>query len=87
MPESYPAEDIDKGFGVLGHIKRVQTPSMDKMLARDNKMYYINESANLDPSKEMKKMRGLFASTVGSYTSLANQTLSLSPAKTVTSKL
>jgi len=38
---------------------------MEKMIARNNKMYYINENANLDPPKEITKLKNLFNRTIG----------------------
>lgn len=63
-PEGYPEENVSRGFSVLGHIQRVRSPSMEKMLARDNKMYYINESSNLDPPKEARLVQTWFKTTL-----------------------
>ena len=40
-PDWYPIEDVKKGFGVLGHIKRVRTPNIEKMMPR-NKRPHMN---------------------------------------------
>ena len=34
IPEGYPIESVNKGFGLLGHIKKIPTTNLTKMLPR-----------------------------------------------------
>jgi len=66
-PDACPLESLNKGFNILGHIKRVQTPSMNKMLSREHKIY-VTENMMVKSMKEMNKVKSAYRNDYTSST-------------------
>lgn len=62
VPEWYPQERVEAGYARLGHIKRVSVPRMEQMVSRDYRMYYANETQNLESDRGEKVYRQLLRS-------------------------
>lgn len=49
MPECYPTDTVSKGYGLLGHVKKVPITNMTKMLPRKSRF----------PSRDRQNKNGL----------------------------
>jgi len=47
VPECYPTEILERSYTSQSHIRKTKETNMDKMLPRDDKMYYISDGFNL----------------------------------------
>ena len=63
--ESYSIEDLNKGFQILGHVRKSKLLSMKQMMPRDDKMYCELESSINNKQKELRKYKRLFGSIIG----------------------
>jgi len=60
IPEWYPSETIEKGYKKLGSFRNPSVPAMAKSSGRDNKMYNLNESMNLNSRNDADKFKHLY---------------------------
>jgi hypothetical protein len=77
IPESYPQAQIDAGFAQLGHVKRVSSPVLDKMLPRNNRMYGIPDPRSNQDKEEAIILKHYSIGTAGSIKSQAKPFLSI----------
>ena len=77
MPESYPQAQLDAGFAQLGHVKRISSPVLDKMLPRDNRMYGIKDSIHDQDKEEAALFKHYSVATASAIKPQAKHSLSI----------